>query len=347
MTVHFVYSRGIRQSTPQTITRELGKILAKYYQTKVYDIAQTGIIEPAPGDILLGHPHRDQRTIFVRSFHQTGWSKRVVMCPFSHGLPEICAWVDPLICEADAFLAIAGKPWFDTMEETYFSHWRHKSVRLDLAVRPEHYPSVKRKWNVAGARRFLYIGYVGKAKGTDYLCALAEANPDLHFAWIGGGGAEGGVLGSSRVEALGACDMSLQASRELVASFDFVISCGRSDANPTTLLEALAWGLVPICTVQSGYDAQRGEDWVVNFPLDNLVGASAVLHRLNQAESGELDEYVRRGRRALASHYTWDRFGADVISALRAPSPARPTDRDWLERAAANTARLRAIAGGK
>ena len=59
-------------------------------------------------------------------------------------------------------------------------------------------------------------------------------------------------------QALGLQDFSAGDARRAVAQFDFMITVGRRDANPTTVLEAMAWGLVPICTPQSGYQDHPG-----------------------------------------------------------------------------------------
>jgi glycosyltransferase involved in cell wall biosynthesis len=205
---------------------------------------------------------------------------------------------------------------------------------------------MKKVWNRKGRRRFLYIGHTGAAKGTDFLCALAEAsaaaNTGMEFGWIGGG-----FLGSAAIEALGAYDFHLEESRRMVAGYDFVIHCGRSDANPTTVLEAVSWGLVPVCTVESGYDARRGEEWVVNIPLDDVEGAMRVLWRLNQMEEEELEGFVRRGRSALDRHFTWQRFGREVAEAIAGEVPVRPREREWEMRAAENKRRLREICEGR
>lgn len=337
MTVHFIYAKGLRTNAPHSITNELAPRLRELGDVQVYDLAEMQTIRPAQGggDILLGHPHPDPRSVFQASFVQPGWKKRVVICPFSHRLPELNGWMEALVDEADLFLAITGKYWFETVDASLFSHWKHKMRRLDLAVNPRWFPPIKKAWNPAGSRRFLYIGYTGPAKGTDYLCALAEANPAIHFAWMGGG-----FMPSARIETLGPCDFNLPEAAALVGSFDFVISCGRSDANPATLLEALAWGLVPVCTPQSGY---QGEPWLVNIPNEDVAGASAVLQRLNEASESELDERVARGRSELARHYTWDRFGRDVVAALREDTPARPQNMEWQTRAEANKTKLREI----
>ncbi len=341
MTIHFVYAKGVRPGAPQSITRELASRLAGagMGEVRVYDYTEIRTIVPATGggDVLIGHPHADPRTVFQASLRQGGWAKRIVMCPYSHGMPEGYAWMEPVVEAADIFLAITGKYWHETMRESSFSHWFYKTRRLDLAVDGAAFPRVKHAWNPPGKRRFLYIGYPGRAKGTDYLCALAEANPDVHFAWIGWG-----LIGSGRVETIGPCEFSLPESLRVVAEHDFVINCGRSDANPATILEGLAWGLVPVCTRESGY---WDEPWLVNIPLDDVAGASGVLRRLNVTGERELEGYAAAGRRALLTEFTWERFAETVIAAIKGPGVVRPADAGWQMTARKNRERLLKLAG--
>ena len=265
MAVHFIYARGLRASAPHSITNELvPRLRAAFGEVKLYDLSQVATITPSEGDILIGHPHHDIRTALQASIAHPAWKRRAILCPFSHAHLELNGWMDSLVEQADLFLAITGKYWIDTLEDSPLSHWKYKTRRLDLAVNPKWFPAVKRTWNPPGKRKFLYIGYTAPAKGTDYLCQLADANPALHFGWMGGG-----FMPTPRIEILGPCDFNLPESLRLVAGFDFVIACGRGDANPTTLLEGLARGLAPVCTPQSGY---RNEPWLVNIPLDNIQG---------------------------------------------------------------------------
>jgi glycosyltransferase involved in cell wall biosynthesis len=337
MTIHLVYAKGVRTGAPHAITNELAARLRASADVRVYDLAEVRTIVPQSGDVLIGHPHHDPRTVFASSVSHPGWARRIVMCPFSHAQVELNGWMDGLVDRADTFLAITGKYWLETMATSAFSHWQYKTRRLDLAVNPEHFPPIKTRWNPPGRRKFLYIGYTAPAKGTDYLVSLAEALPWLNVGWIGGG-----FMPTGRIDVLGPCDFNLPEARRLVAGYDFILATGRSDANPTTLLEGLAWGLVPVCTPQSGY---RGEPWVINIPLDDVDRAAAILQRLNDAPEEELAATVARGRAELRSHYTWDRFAADVRSALREPPAVRPSGADWDARAAANRERLRGSAG--
>ncbi|MGN6370806.1 MAG: hypothetical protein ACTHN5_21335 [Phycisphaerae bacterium] len=336
MTIHLVYAKGIRTSAPHVITRELSSRLRRHHNVQVYDLAERRVIVPEPGDVLIGHPHQDPLSVLTASFAHEGWAKRIIMCPYSHGIPEICAWVDDLVCAADSFLAITGNHWFETMDQSLFSHWKYKTRQLDLAVDPQHFPPLKTRWNPPGKRRFLYIGYSAPAKGTDYLAALADAAPQVHFGWIGGG-----TMTTDRIEILGPCDFNLPDARALVAEYDFLITTGRSDANPTTILEALAWGLLPVCTPQSGY---RGQPWLVNIPLDDLPAATRILHDLNAAPEDELQHRVTLGRQELQRHFTWQRFAADVMTAIQEPvAPRPPGQSDWEMRAAHNRRKLREL----
>lgn len=332
--LHFIYAvepPGVprQRSTPFAITHELVKRLRNHYEVKVYDWAGRGQIQPGPRDILIGHPHPEPGRIFERSFRVPGWKKRIVFCPFHHGtMLDQMKYMDDLVSAADHFLAICGPYWTDTIENTITSHWAYKIKQLDLAVNRDHFPFVKNDFNPPGARRFLYIGHTEAYKGTDYLSQIADAFPDLTIGWIGSG-----QMQSDRILAHGRMDFAKAESLDLVRSYDFLLTCGRSDANPTTILEAAAWGLIPVCTPQSGYSRTS---WITNIPLDDLPRAGATLRELNQKVDSTLKEWQSSAQRDLASHYSWDRFADEVIACLEAPIPTPPQEVSWSSRAVEN-----------
>ena len=335
MTVHFIYVKGDLISTPFAITNEVSRRLREHYDVVVYDWLDRSTITPQEGDILLGHPHPSPGTIFRNSFAKDGWSKRILLCPFAHALPKYVAWLDQLVCECDRYLAICGRYWSDTVEQSICSHWAPRIEQVDLAVNREHFPFVKHRFSPAGKRRFLNIGSIADCKGTDVLEALAAKNPECEFGWIGGGRLSGSVI-----RTLGPQDFSTPEARELVAAYDFLIHCGRSDANPTTILEAAAWGLIPVCTPQSGY---YGEPWIRNIPLNDLEKATEIIRELNAAPEDELVKLQAEGQSALSEHYYWDRFTEQVLRALRGvPAESRITCSSPLEQS--NRRRLARIA---
>lgn len=315
MTVHFIYVKGDRISTPYAITNELATRLAQKYDLKVYDWVEKITINPAEGDVLIGHPSLLPQSVYNSSFWQKGWSKRILLNPFAHAMPEYIAFLDDLVMECDRYLAICGKYWTDTISESVVSHWQPRIEQIDLAINLNHFPSIKGKFSPSGHRKFVFIGNLyfiqGRDyKGSDYLSAIAEANPDLHIGWIGGGDDK---RISNKIKVHGAVDFSNPAGLELVSSYDFLLHCGRSDANPTTILEAAAWGLIPVCTPQSGY---YNEDWVVNIPLDDVETASTILRHLNSLPESQLFDYQHKARIALNSHYNWERFSQQVIDCI-------------------------------
>lgn len=348
VTVHFVYNKGAALKTPDTILFELSRHLARHFHLKTYSIGERGTITPAPGDILLGHPSRyTQDSIFNRSFEQEGWTKRIIFCPFSHAMPRDAAAIDPLVEKADHYLALCGPYWFDTMEDSLLSHWRYKTMRCDLGINRTAYPLTKIGFNPPGQRRFLYIGNAGPMKGVDFFCALAEANPNLSFSWIGWQGPGQRPPGTLRREygplehrlrsgpvvTYGGANWRDQASTDLATSHDFLLTCGRSDSNPTTILEATAWGLVPVAPVQCGY---YGDDWLLNIPLDDIAGASAMLNTLNMAPEAELIARRTAGLARLDSHYTWAQAADQVMACISAPAAPAPVSAEWRARKQTN-----------
>lgn len=336
MTIHFVYIKGDSISTPNAITNEVSRRLANFYPVKVYDWNDPVVITPKPGDILIGHPTRDsEQTVFNMSLKQPGWARTIVFSPFAHAMLEYNGYTDPFVMAADLYLAICGRYWFDTNESSAASHWHYKMIHCDLGVNREHFPHVKKSFNPAGRRRFLFIGRTMPSKGVDFLCRIAEANPTIDFGWIGQG-----EVPSKRIVPHGRHDFKNPASLQLAASYDFLITCGRSDANPTTILEASAWGLIPVATLQSGY---YGNDWLVNIPLDDVAGASSIINDLNSCPESDLLARQQAGFRELDSHYNWDRVVRQICEAIQMPIPAEPTDPAWRRRKLRNQAEIQRI----
>jgi hypothetical protein len=119
---------------------------------------------------------------------------------------------------------------------------------------------------------------------------------------------------------LGQLDFADPAGRSAVAQYDVMLTVGTADANPTTILEAMAWGLIPVCTPQSGYE---GLPSVPNVPLGNARAAAGILRGLLQAPQSELIEKQAANWRLLDERYNWDRFAAQVIEAIEANDSPR------------------------
>lgn len=311
-TIHLVYPHGTRISTPDAIGRELGRRLECSYRVVYHDWDAGVRIRPAPGDVLIGHPHPAPGTCFRRSMREPGWRRILILSPYAHGDLVQCAFLDPLLAGCHQYLAITGAYWFRRVQDSPFSHWQPKMVHLDLAVERRDFPAVKHAFNPPGQRRFVYIGHTGFYKNTAYLSQIAQALPECEFGWIGGG--RGEIAGLRR---LGFQNFSSAAGRQLLAQHDFLLTVGYADANPTTILEAMAWGLLPVCTPQSGYESgQPHTAGIANVPLDDVAGAVSVLRALQELSEDELRRRQQANWTALDAHFHWERFAGQVLAAI-------------------------------
>lgn len=311
VTIHFVYPHGSKISCPDAIGRNLTMRLKKHYNVINYDWDSRDIIRPGTNDILLGHPHPMYGTIFRRSSKLQGWKRVIWLLPFAHGKLNQISFLDPLIKNCDLYLAISGNYWFSALKKSWVAHWEPKMIRLDLAIDRTDFPVIKNKFNVQGQRRFLYIGNSGIYKNTDYLSEIAVALPETQISWIG----QGKKIANLRP--LGFQDFSTEKSKKIVSKYDFMITVGNSDANPTTILEAMSWGLIPVCTPQSGYEGFPG---IINIPIDNIKKATEVINQLQMMDDEKLRSMQVLNWEILSQHFNWDRFTTQVIEALESSS---------------------------
>jgi glycosyltransferase involved in cell wall biosynthesis len=320
--VHLVYPHGSRISTPDAIGRELGRRLEAEYRVIYHDWSDRGAITPEPGDVLLGHPHPHPDSVFRRSLGQPGWGRRIMMAPFHHGDLRQIAFEDRILPRCDVFLAITGPYWMRTLGSSPCSHWRPKMIPLEHAVDRDDFPPIKKSFNGPGKRRVLYVGHSGRGKGTDYLAEIAARIPEAEFGWMGGGRPIPGV------RPYGHQDFSSPAGKDLVRQFDFLMMCGNADSNPTTILEALAWGLIPICTPTCGYEGIPG---ISNVPVGDAGAAAAVVRGLLEANGSDLRAVQAANWRMVDAHYNWDRFASDVAGAIESTA-SPPLGQESLKR---------------
>jgi glycosyltransferase involved in cell wall biosynthesis len=228
--------------------------------------------------------------------------------PYHHGDLHQNAFVDPIVPDCDLFLAITGPYWFQSAANSQCSHWRPKMIHVDMAVDRQHFPPLKKGFGAPGRRKFVYIGTTAYMKNTPYLTQIAKRMPGVDFSWVGRG-----ASGIEDLQPLGFLDFDRPDGRAILGSFDFMVTVGRADANPTTILEAMAWGLVPVCTPQSGYS---GIPSIVNVPLDDPKGAARILAELNELPDDQLLAMQAENWRLLDEHYNWERFASQVIEAI-------------------------------
>jgi len=322
-TVHFIYPHGRAISCPDAIGRNVGERLRTRYRVVHYDWDDTRVIEPGPNEVLLGHPHPVAWTCFRQSARRSGWRRIIWMSPYNHGDLHQLSFGDSVIEYCDAYLAITGNYWFSSIPQSPFSHWLPRMVHVDLAVDRSDFPVMKNSFNRPGARRFLYIGHAGWPKNTEYLTQIAQAMPEGEVSWAGRG--DRAIPG---LKPLGYQDFRTEAAKRLVREHDFLLTVSHADSNPATVLEAMAWGLIPVCTAQSGYASYEG---IRNIPLRDVGGALEVLRKLQHCPEESLRSMQQVNWEVLDTHFNWDRLAGQVIAAIesctRPPLECEPLSR--------------------
>ena len=313
MTVHLIYPHQNRISAPNVIGYKLSDELRKFFDVVVHDWDSIKTIVPKAGDILIGHPHPIPFTIFRNSIKLPGWKRKIIMQPYNADFDQI-GYLDDVIEQCDLFLAITGDYWINNIQDSLTLRWLPKMVQLNLAVDKLQFPKIKTVFKPAGSRKFLYIGNDHPGKSLSYLSSIATKLNSYEFAWAGKGAAYSGL------KKLGYVDFSTPEGRQIVAGYDFMITVGRADANPTTILEALSWGLIPICTETSGYSNEYG---IVNIPNNDIASACSILSDFQFIDERELLKLTEAGSLLLENKYNWKCFFAVVLNSLTSDaSPA-------------------------
>jgi len=295
--IHFVYPFDeSRFAAPWSIGNHVAAGLrASGYAVKQYDWMDRWSIFPGLGDVLLGHPHTEGGYVFRNSI-SCHWRKRIALAPWNGdaatGPYAMTRMLPALRGGLDLFLGICGPYWAARPPQGVA--FRAVDMAADVAC----FPAQPRRSAPTGHRRYLYAGCTVPDKGTALLEQIIALMPGARWGHVGYGQVAG-------CHEFGYVPVESPAWREIVDQFDFVVSPGLADANPTVLLEGALCGLIPICTRTSGWDC-----WPL-ISSDPVVAAAELL----RWQWEELEEHQRKCR-AIAESYTWGRFTRPVLEAV-------------------------------
>lgn len=321
MRLHFVYAfspDSPQLQSPYCITRNL----YRYLQPKcdliyhLWDAHKT--IGLLPDDILIGHPHYDPDTTMQRVFRQNLRCKaRCLIHPFHHRRVGDNWPFDFMAREADKIFSICGPYWYDTIESTQFAHWKPKMVRLDMAVDTAHFPFLRQEagpmsFNPPGHRKLVYIGSSMPQKNLGYMVQLMSKMPDIKLHWYGGS-SDHPLARLPNVSVVGWVTLDRAIAEGIIENYDIMINTSISDANPTTLLEARAWGLITACTKESGY---YNDPFFTELFLEDLNASVAAIRGLLEAPTHALYQRAVASRAEIESKYNWSNFCETVWSNL-------------------------------
>ncbi|MHC4616154.1 MAG: glycosyltransferase [Planctomycetota bacterium] len=309
-TIHFAYSgdpcddRAIR--APRTITNKLFRFLQQRAQVKYYDWAdKTTAVDVKPNDIILGHPNPQPQTIIRRLFEKKCAGKYLIW-PFHTRIPEINRYSKELAEIADKLFVISGPHWVETIDQTEYATWKEKIVRLDNAIDSKMFPLLKRNFNPAGKRGLFVFGRTGPEKGTRQLFELlCKTNYPVAIAGDYSQSDLQIIENRPDTHVLGRIDWrDPQTTTFILNNCDFFVNMSISDASPTTLLETMALGLIPVTTPECGYVY----DSFLLLSLSSEQQNLGVLHQAQKLSDDRLKTLQTQNRRIIEHKHTWDKF---------------------------------------
>jgi glycosyltransferase involved in cell wall biosynthesis len=311
LTIHLVYPHKPKARTPDSIGFNLAKELRAHgYDVRLYSLYDELLVPfiPTRNDILIGHPRWENNNTFRQLLKKKGWGRIIVLHPFCPRDLWSYAHLYFYCIFADSFIAITGKYWKNEIINTHFSEWHNKILQLDLAIDTNFFPKVKKNFNPAGKRKFLFVGNHPHYKNVDFLNKLAGNLKQIEFHRIG--------PTSRKYKNLiqhGKYELSSPEAKQIVKNMDFMITMSNRDANPTTIIEASSMGLVAICPIGSGY---LESDGVFNISGSDMKLALEQINNFNCMEEVVLDQKRKQMDGLIKTRYTWSIFSMNVIKEI-------------------------------
>jgi len=290
--IHLVYPHDpARIAAPWSIGNHLARgIRAAGHHVAQYDWAESVVIEPEPDvDILLGHPHPAAGHVF-RNSAMGPWGKVIAISPWN-GSDEYTDNLTYVYNSVDHLLCICGEYWAGQLP------WKCGGVSaIDMAVEPLDFSPLEFTFRPPGQRKLLYIGCTLPIKNPEKIAAVADKYTVGHCGY-------GSIPGTVHH---GHVDFSTEEGRAIVSEYDFLLMLSDHDANPTTVLEAMSWGIIPLCSQGSGYVS----------PDVVVVDSASVLDYWQHASPDKLLDRQELGWSIVKDKYTWDRFVTRVMEVI-------------------------------
>jgi hypothetical protein len=294
---------------PVSITKHVYDALRSKFDVRLYDLRERVVIPGGENHVLIGHPCPGQdNAVWNASCLKGKFAARIAMMPLHHGLAEVNAPFDPFVNLVDRILAITGPYWFDTWEQSALAHWKSKMTRVDMAIDTKLYPRIKRRFNKKGQRKFLHIGWDGACKGTHLLRILFRMAENQRCIWIGGP-----ATGVANITSPPGGELNPEFMQPILDECDFLIVPSVSDANPTTILEAMAWGIPVCCTPQAGY---YNMPELFSLSTTDMRHNLDLMNSLQNADEDQLLLVAEQARQKVERQYTWDRLVGTVLGEI-------------------------------
>ncbi len=301
-TIHLIYPFDLKKNiNPWSIGNNVFYSLKDKFKFKFYSWTSIEKIIPNEGDILLGHAHTNPFTVFRRSINHSNWNKKILLQPYNED-PKQMSHLYDLIPICDLFISICGSYWFNRIKKSPFKSWKSKMIQLDLALDRKEYPFLKKKINKKFNRKIIYIGndysYNNFAKNLKYLRKIIKEIGSKNFA----------SAGNKQVfdeKFYGWLDFTKKTSNKKIKNYDFLIQVSNNDANPSIILEAISWGLIPIITKGCGYEEFTKKIFI---PNNQTLKAVKKIKKFQEMDKKILFKIQNDNLNILKNKFNWEKF---------------------------------------
>ena len=327
---HIVYPSDSEYRAPGAIGFHLARYLSRAgLEVRTHDWAAATALEPRDDWLLIGHPHPRPLTTFRRNVGKRGWAQTLALMPMNGDLMQR-AFASKALSEADKILALAGPEWQAYLEiDPQYQMYVHKTHFLDMAAAPEFFPLLPNRDCPPHRRGVLYVGHSHHPKASPTLRAIRHQFPDRRFAWLGSGppleGFEHPEFG----------DLTSSSARAFMSNFHVIVNVSSADANPTTLLEGMFLGLLPVSTRHSGWSELQG---IIHANDRSVAALTASIRMALDMPRETLEKRIHDNRDRALRQFTWEEFGRRVWEII-----SQPIQEPLADLGRSDARRLRAI----
>ena len=222
--------------------------------------------------------------------------------PYVPGADDL--WLLNAVTAANGeMIAITGLVWMKDFAAGPTSKLTKHFLRLDMGIEVKDYPRVKTVFNPAGKRKFLYIGHTADYKNTRIIERIAATLPHFEGGHIGFGSIAGWKQLGSQL------DLTPETMREIGEEYDIFVSVSTGDAQATTILEQICFGLAVASTPETGYTFES----LYRLDSRDLDHNVKVLSEMRIASEGELLKHCEDNLRYAAEFHNWKDFADRVV----------------------------------
>ncbi|KOY85749.1 hypothetical protein AD998_05895 [bacterium 336/3] len=305
-------------AAPFSITFHLIKELSKIYKIKLYDWKEKGVCNIKKNDILLFQPLPDfdlwnKKSIWQINKSSISWRTletypecdNIAILPYNHPANE-SLWLKELFEKyTKKNIFICGEYWFDTWDNSpYNKLLNERPLQINMGIDPKNYPYIKDRINLSGKRKFLYIGNTQTWKNTIQLELIAKVYPDFQGGYI----SSGIINGWKKIADY--ADLTPEYMQSIINEYDFFLSLSSGDAQATTILENICFGMCIACTPESGYNYSS----IIPMHISDIDYNYQQIKKMQEMDE---EEYFRRAKDNLyniENFHNWKDICSKIIA---------------------------------